>query len=150
MRHDPKRFVEPVSVLAPIRVLIVSIHPDYRAGLTRLVDAHRDLELVAALDSDAECLEVAQRVKPSVVILDTARTGRDGLECLRDLPAHTSEPRFLLVATDDHRLYVDRALRAGVHGYLLKHTASHSLVDAIRALATGCGFIDPAIDREGL
>ena len=149
MRLPTAREALPVTTsLARIRVVVVSTHPDYLAGLKRVIGAHGELELTAAADSEGYGVSLVRDTSSEIVILDTTTAARDGLRLLQYASPDGSGPRFLFLSIEDDHRYATRAFTAGAHGYLLKQTANYHLLDAIRALAAGLRFLDPGIDRN--
>lgn len=135
-----------------IRVLVVDDEPLVRVGLGLIVDGEPDLELVGQAADGADAVEQAEAVRPDVVVMDVRMPGTDGVEATRQLvdrdhgTARTVAVLMLTTFNDDDA--VDRAVRAGASGFLLKSAAAHTLAEAIRAVAAGDGWLDPAVTRR--
>ena len=133
-----------------ISVLVVDDQELIRAGIVMLLTAEPDMEVVAEADNADAALKAAREYQPDVVLLDIRMQGVDGIAVTRELTADPVDdvdhlPRVLILTTfaDDETLYP--ALRAGAHGYLLKHAAPQDLPMAIRRVAAGESWLDPAI-----
>ena len=134
-----------------IRVIVVDDQELIRAGVVMLLAAEPDLEVVAEASDGAAAVALAAELHPDVVLMDVRMSGTDGITATRRLTAdQTGEsvdrPTRVLVLTtfaDDEVLY--GALQAGASGFLLKHAAPADLVSAIRKVARGDAWIDPAV-----
>jgi len=129
----------------PIRLVIVDDSELVRAGLRALLEDIPGLQLVAEAGTAAAALEVCQREKPDVVLLDLRLPDGTGLEVCRELLKLRAETRIVFLTSADDENTVDEAIRAGAHGYLLKDINGPGLVQAIRAAAAGQSTLDPMI-----
>ncbi|MQA15753.1 MAG: response regulator [Pseudonocardiaceae bacterium] len=128
----------------PVRVVLADDESLVLDGLTAVLEPHPDIDVVGhACDGDA-LLALVYEQYPDVVLLDVRMPGMDGLTALRWLPA-IPPPYCAVLTTFDLDSYVDEALRAGAHGFLLKDTAPAVLANAVRDLAAGGAVIDPRI-----
>ncbi|MFE9094007.1 response regulator [Streptomyces sp. NPDC007264] len=127
----------------PRRVLVADDNPVVRAGLTALLSAHHDIEVVAEAADGAQALAHAARHRPDVVLLDLRMPGTDGLAALPEL-ARTA-PVMMLTYNREPEV-VAEALRRGASGYLVhgEFTAAE-LVAAVRNLREGRPTLSPAV-----
>lgn len=128
-------------------VLIVDDQPLVRAGITMLLSAEPDLEVVGEAGSGQEALELARTTRPEVVLMDVRMPGMDGVTATRELVRESlSHPdrlvRVLIMTTFDDEDVVVEALQAGASGYLLKHASPTEIADAIRRVAAGDTWLD--------
>ncbi|HLJ20398.1 MAG TPA: response regulator transcription factor, partial [Stellaceae bacterium] len=109
-----------------------------------------DMEIVGEAGNGREAVELAEDLKPDVVVMDVAMPELNGIEATRRLA--TSAPHARVVALSMHKdnVYVREILRAGARGYLLKDSVAGDLVAAVRAVATGEGYISPAVSNAVL
>jgi len=134
-----------------IKVLIADDQALIRAGLTLLVNAQPDLDVVAEAADGAEAVRLAELRRVDVVLMDVRMPGIDGVAATRALCADRSSedpapgPKVLILTTFDDDNAVYGALSAGASGYLLKHAVPHDLVTAIRRVAAGDAWLDPAV-----
>jgi len=137
----------------PVRVLLVDDEPLVRAGLAMLIAADPGLVVCGEADDGVQALERIARDPPDVVVMDVRMPHLDGVEVTRRLVADeyitggdfTVAVLILTTFNDDRAVY--EALRAGASGFLLKNAAPHVLGDAIRAVAAGDAWLDPAVAR---
>ncbi len=128
-------------------VMIVDDQPMVRAGLTMLLNAEADLEVVGEACSGTEALQLARQVNPDVVLMDVRMPGMDGVTATQHLvqesQAHPNQLiKVLIMTTFDDEDVVVGALQAGASGYLLKHASPTEIADAIRRVLAGDTWLD--------
>lgn len=128
----------------PIRILVTDDHAVLRAGLTALLNAEDDLTVVGEAADGSECLRVAQRLQPDVILLDINMPGVNGLDALPLLRQAAPNSRVLVLTMHDDATYLRQVLRAGGAGYVLKQAADKELLSAIRTVHSGGTFLHPA------
>lgn len=135
-----------------IRVCLVEDQTLVREGLRALLALNPDIEVVAEASDGEEALEVIEREKPDVILLDLRMPRLDGLGVLKRI----TTPALILTTFDDDSMLFE-AVRAGAKGWLLKDVSLERLTDAIRTVAAGGTCIEPviterivrALDRSG-
>lgn len=120
-----------------VRVLLVDDHPPLRAGLRRMLESDASIEVVAEAGDGGEALELAERLRPDVVVLDMELPVLSGIEVARALKG--SGMRVLALSAHTGRGFVRGLLEAGAAGYLTKDRDQATLVDAVKAVAAGEG-----------
>lgn len=132
-----------------IRVLIADDQAMVRSGLSLLLRAESDVEIVGEARDGGEAVRLARELQPDVVLMDVRMPGLDGIEATRlVMDADVEDPPAVVVLTTfGAEDYVDRALRAGAVGFVLKDSNPERLVEAVRAAAGGAGLLDPAVTR---
>ncbi len=128
-----------------IRIVIADDYPRFRDALQRVIDAEPDMAVVAALDDGTAALEEIRRWGPDVVVLDVRMPGLDGIEVVFRLVEEQLRARAVIVTLHWDRLLFERAIAAGVSGYLAKETALSDVVDAVRTVARGQTYVAPAL-----
>jgi DNA-binding NarL/FixJ family response regulator len=132
-----------------IRVLLADDQPLVRAAIAMLLSAERDIEIIAEVDNGTEAISQTRRLRPDVVLMDVRMPGMDGVEATRSIVDMDEMMVKVLILTTYHvGEAVHAALRAGASGFLLKDSAPDELVAAIRAVAGGEAWLDPAVARE--
>ena len=128
-----------------LRILIVDDHPVVRAGLTGMLAAEPDLDVVAEAADGAEAVRLALALAPDVVLMDLRMAGVDGVEATARLAAAAPAIRVLILTTYDTDADIVRAVEAGATGYLLKDTPRADLAEAVRLAARGETVLAPAV-----
>lgn len=133
-----------------IRVVVVDDQDLVRTGLVMILGAQPGIEVVGEAADGLSALEVAQRLRPDVLLVDIRMPGLDGVEVTRRLagPDAADPMAVVVITTFDLDEYVLGALRAGARGFLLKDAGPELLVQAIHAAASGDALIAPNITRR--
>ena len=130
-----------------IRVLVADDQEIVRTGLTMILDAQPDIEVVGEAADGREAVGLARKLRPDVCLFDIRMPGMDGIEATRQLAGrNVGDPLAVVVITTfDLDEYVHGALKAGARGFLLKDAGPDLLTQAIRAAAEGDALIAPSI-----
>ncbi len=140
-----------------ITCLIADDHEVVREGLRLSLSRAPHIRVVGEATDGASAVALAERRRPSVVIMDIRMPGQDGLEATKEITEKLPETNVLLFTAYDERSLLTRGLEAGAKGYLLKESPNQTLVRAIEKVSEGDGYIDPALmpaflsrDREDI
>jgi DNA-binding NarL/FixJ family response regulator len=130
---------------APIRVLIVDDHTVVRDGLSAILAAREDMQVVGEAKDGLEAIDQARRQRPDVILLDLRMPVMDGVEAMRAIRQEDQHVQFLVLTTFDSDEQIFEAIEAGAKGYLLKDASRNELFDAIRAVNRGESLIQPGV-----
>ena len=119
-----------------IRLLIADDHEVVRCGLRSLFEG-TDIEIIGEAKTGAETLEMADQLKPDVVLLDIRMPGGDGLNVLGRIKLETPELPVLILSTYDNPTYVARAVALDAAGYVLKSASQDVILDSIDKASKG-------------
>jgi DNA-binding NarL/FixJ family response regulator len=128
-----------------IKVLIAEDHETVREGLRLILANHPDLEVVGDAGDGRAAVDLAQRLEPNVVLMDISMPNLDGLKATAKLKACCPETNVLALTRHKDYSYLQQVLRAGASGYVLKQSPASELIHAIRAVAKGGKYLDPAV-----
>ena len=133
-----------------IRVLVVDDQQLVRAGFRLILEAERDIEVVAEAGDGRTGVELATRLRPDVVLMDIRMPQLDGVQATRLIAGlgRAAPTKVLILTTFDADEYVVEALRAGASGFLLKDAPPQHLIDAIRVVAAGDALLAPSVTRR--
>lgn len=139
-----------MSGAAPISLVIVDDSEVVRAGLSALLGSSEHLELLGEGSDVASGLAAVAEHQPDVVLLDIRLPDGTGFDACRQIcQAHENTKVLILTSVEDEEM-VDKAIRAGAHGYLLKEVNGSALIQAIRDVHAGKSILDPAITARVL
>jgi DNA-binding NarL/FixJ family response regulator len=130
-----------------IRVLIADDHPVVRRGVTELLAAADDIEVIGAAVDGAEAVALAATHRPDVVLMDISMPNVDGIEATRTVVAAWPEAKVVALTSFDDRERIVAVLDAGAVGYLLKDAEPEELLRGVRAAARGESPLDPKAAR---
>ncbi|MCP2092619.1 two component transcriptional regulator, LuxR family [Actinosynnema pretiosum] len=119
-----------------------------RDALCALVGATPDLLLVGRARDGREAVDAAVRLRPDVVLVDIRMPVLDGVEATRLIRARVPQARVVVLTTFDLDEYVDRALRAGACGFVLKSAPVQDVLRALRAARAGDSVLSPEVARR--
>jgi DNA-binding NarL/FixJ family response regulator len=133
-----------------LKVLIVDDHPITRQGLKALVNQQLRLEVCGETDNAPHALELANRLRPALAVVDVGLKSTNGLELTKELKAVAPELAVLVVSMHEESLYAERALRAGAMGYVMKQDAGENVVTALDHLMRGEIYLSAAMKENML
>lgn len=128
-----------------VTVLLVDDHTIVRQGLKLILSAHADMEVVGEAANGKEAVELAAKLRPDIVIMDVQMPELNGIEATRQMVAANPRLRILVLSMHKESVYVREILKAGARGYILKDAIDTELLNAVRSVAHGDGYISPAV-----
>jgi two-component system response regulator NreC len=128
-----------------IRILLADDHSLVRHGFRMILAAQSDMEIVGEAGNGREAVELGEKLKPDVVVMDVTMPELNGIEATRRLIELSPRTRVLALSMHKDAVYVREILRAGARGYLLKDSADADLLAAVRAVAKGEGYLSPGV-----
>jgi DNA-binding NarL/FixJ family response regulator len=133
-----------------IDVVIAEDHGVVADGIQTMLSFEPDIEVVAIVQSGEELVAVVERLRPRVALVDVNLIGMDGLAAVRQIEERNLPTRTMALTMFTDHDTVTRAVAAGVAGYLPKNVRRDELVQAVRAVAAGKGFLHPDVTRPFL
>jgi DNA-binding NarL/FixJ family response regulator len=133
-----------------ITVLIADDQPLMRAALRMTLAGEPDIEVVGEAADGVEAVELAERLRPDVAVMDIRMPNLDGVAATRRLtsPGDCKPVKVLAITTFDLDEYVVEALRAGASGFLLKDATPDELVHAVRVIGAGNALLAPTVTKR--
>ena len=128
-----------------LRILIAEDHEIVRSGLKLTVESQPDMEVVGEAGDGREAIRLAEELKPDLILMDVSMPVLNGLTAAAKLCRIMPEVKILTLTRHTDDAYLQELLQAGVSGYVLKQSAPDELIRAIRAVANGDKYLDPAI-----
>jgi len=128
-----------------IRVLLADDEPMIRAGMRAILSADREIEVVAEAADGREAIDLTQRHRPDVVLLDIRMPRLDGLTAATEIRRTVPATAVVIVTTFGEDEYIARALSDGASGFLLKSGDPRELIAGVRAVADGAAYLSPKV-----
>ncbi len=129
-----------------ITVLLVDDHALVRRGFRRLLEDDPSIAVVGEASEAEEAIRLADELKPSVVVMDVAMPGTNGLAATRAILARQPDAKILMLSMHSEETLVRHALEAGARGYILKNALDLDLAAAVKRVAAGETVVDPAVE----
>src|SRR5690349_24919947 len=130
-----------------IRILLADDHTVIRRGLCLLLESHPGFKVIAEAADGREAVALAEAHSPDVVVMDVAMPTLNGIEAARQITARLPQTAVVFLSMHTDESYVLKALKAGARAYLLKDSAEHDLIHAVRSVTEGKSFFSPAISK---
>ena len=134
--------------MSRLRVLLADDHRIVAQGLARLLEA--EFDLVAIVEDGTALVAAAREHRPDIVVADIGMPGLNGIAAIAPLKKNDPDVRIVILTMHREVAYALQALKAGAHGYVLKHSAREELLMAVHAAAERRTFIAPAIAADVL
>jgi two-component system, NarL family, response regulator NreC len=130
-----------------IRVFLVDDHTVVRQGLRRILESDEEIEIIGEAGDGRSAVDLVQRMRPHVVVMDVALPELNGIEATRQIMKRIEGVRVLVLSMHGDDVYVRQALKAGARGYLLKDSEDLDLIKAVKAVRQGGSFFSPPVSR---
>jgi two-component system response regulator NreC len=130
-----------------IRVFLVDDHTVVRQGLRRILESDDEIEIIGEAGDGRSAIELVQKLRPHVVVMDVAMPDLNGIEATRQILKRVEGTKVLVLSMHGDDVYVRQALKAGARGYLLKDSEDLDLIKAVKALRGGGSFFSPPVSR---
>jgi DNA-binding NarL/FixJ family response regulator len=131
-----------------MRILLVEDHPMFREGLARMLESVEEFEVVGAAVTGEEAVQLAQRLRPNIILMDLNLPKMSGIEATKQIIQKHPETGILVLTMYDDDSSVFAAMRAGARGYLLKEANRNEIIRAIQAVGDGEAIFSPSIARR--
>jgi two-component system, NarL family, response regulator NreC len=148
-RLDPREpTLKLIRVNKPLRILLVEDHETVRQGLKLLLDREADFEVVEEASDGTEVFQRGRLDGLDVVVMDLSMPGMSGLVATRKLKEMRPDLPVVTLTRHADETFLQELLRAGASGYVLKQSPHAELFRAIRAVASGQQYVDPALTHH--
>jgi DNA-binding NarL/FixJ family response regulator len=136
--------------MSVIRITLADDHPIVLAGIKALLDGVADIEVIGEATTGPMALQLIKDKNPDIAVIDISLPELSGLELAQRVAVAAPGVKLLALTVHEDRAYVQPVIKAGARGYLLKRSAADELIRAIRAIAGGGIYLDPAIAEKAL
>ncbi len=128
-----------------LRIFIAEDHETVREGLKMIIDSQIDMEVCGEASDGRSAVKAAQELQPDVVVMDVTMPQLNGLKATKKIKQLCPHLKILTLTRHTDDGYLQELLRAGAAGYVLKQSSSSELLRAIRVVASGGNYLDPAV-----
>ena len=132
-------------MLMETKVLLADDHTILREGLRMVLDAQPQIKVVGEAEDGRQAVELAERLRPDVVVMDIAMPNLNGLEATRQIKRRWPDIKVVILTMHENHQYLMQIVKAGATGAVLKRSAGTELLTAINAAAHGQSYFSPAI-----
>jgi len=133
-----------------VTILLVDDHQLLRQGLRALLEVEPDIQVVGEAGDGLQGIQLVERLRPNVLVLDLMMPGVNGLEVTRQVSRRFPETRIIVLSMHANEAYVLEALRNGAVGYILKETGINDLVHAVREAIAGRRYLSPPLSARAI
>jgi DNA-binding NarL/FixJ family response regulator len=131
-----------------LRIMLAEDHAVVREGLKALVAAQADMNVIGDVSNGQDAVAQAKELNPDVVVIDISMPKMNGFEATERIKRACPRTKVLALTRHMDTGFIQQLFRAGASGYVLKQSASNELIHAIRAIARGDSYLDPAITHR--
>jgi DNA-binding NarL/FixJ family response regulator len=128
-----------------IRILSVEDHPIVREGLATIIGSQPDMLLIAQAGNAIEAIAQYRQHRPDITLMDLRLPGADGTDALIAIRGEFKDARIIILTTSDSDGDIQRALRAGASGYILKSMGNAEMLSIIRSVHAGRRRVPPEV-----
>lgn len=132
----------------PIKVLIVDDQPLICDGIAKLLEGEREIEVIGRAYSGKEAIEIADKLKPDVILMDIRMPGMDGIEATKVIKTSNPSIQIIAISVYEEDELIMQMFQAGAVGYILKDISLENLVKAIKNVYKGSTMINPKVSRK--
>lgn len=126
-------------------VLLVDDHKIMRDGIKAILRQSSDFAVVGETDNGTDAVQMARKLRPSIVLMDIGLQGLNGIEATTEILRHHPEIRVIILSMYDDEHSVVSAIRSGARAFVLKKASDSDLVDALRTVAKGGSYLSPQV-----
>ena len=129
------------------RVLLADDSPPMRRALSRIIRAIDGWEVCGEAVNGRDAVRLTAKLKPDAILMDISMPGIDGIEAAGLIRKKVPGVKILILSLHQSRQLLERALRAGANGYVLKSNADSDLIEALNSAAKGQTYVSPAVEN---
>lgn len=131
-----------------LRILLAEDHQTVREGIKLLINSQSDMEVAGEVGNGSAAIKAAQKLLPDVIVMDISMPETNGLKATKKIRQICPDVKVLTLTRHTDDAYLQQLIQAGASGYVLKQSAPSELIRAIRTVAEGNSYLDPALTNK--
>jgi DNA-binding NarL/FixJ family response regulator len=131
-----------------LRIMLAEDHLTVREGIKLLINSQPDMEVVGEVGDGGAAIKAAQKLLPDIVVMDVSMPKVNGLTATKRLKQASPNIKILTLTRHTDDAYLQQLIQSGASGYVLKQSAPTELIRAIRTVAEGKNYLDPALTEK--
>ncbi|NIM02604.1 response regulator [bacterium] len=137
-----------VNLSKSIRIIIADDHALFREGLRKILELEQDMEIVGEANAGAEALQLAEKVKPDVILMDISFHGPNGVRITRQVKKRYGKVHVIMLSMHEDIAHITESFQAGASGYVIKTRGSDELLNTIRCVVKEGVCMPPFIEHK--
>ncbi|MFD2924152.1 response regulator [Halobacillus naozhouensis] len=129
-------------------IVLIDDHKLFREGVKRILDFESSFKIVAEGDGGTAALDLIEKNKPDIVLMDINMPNMNGIEATREITSRYPDLKIIILSIHDDENYVIHALKMGARGFLLKEMDSDALIEAIKIVSGGGSYLHPKVTHH--
>lgn len=131
--------------MAKLRIMLAEDHLTVREGIKLLINSQPDMKVIGEVGDGSDAVKQAQMLVPDIVVMDVSMPTLNGLKATKRLRTLLPDVKILTLTRHTDEAYLRQLIESGASGYVLKQSAPTELIRAIRTVADGNNYLDPAL-----
>ena len=131
-----------------LRIMLAEDHLTVREGIKLLINSQPDMEVISEVGDGGAAVKEAQKLSPDIVVMDVSMPNVNGLKATKRLKITSPKIKILTLTRHTDDAYLQQLIESGASGYVLKQSAPTELIRAIRTVAEGKNYLDPALTEK--
>lgn len=131
-----------------INILLIDDHSLVRTGIKRLLEDTKQVKIIGEAESGEESIQLAQQLKPDVILMDVNMPGIGGVEASRRILQRDPSQKIIVLTIHAEQTFPKRLLEIGAKGYLTKECKIDEMMNAIKLVNNGGSYIEPRIAQQ--
>lgn len=131
-----------------LRIILAEDHKTVREGIKMLINSQPDMEIIGEAGDGEAAVKMAEERTPDIVIMDISMPEVNGLKATKRIKRSCPDIKILTLTRHTDDGYLQQLIQAGSNGYVLKQSAPHELIRAIRLISQGDSYLDPALTEK--
>lgn len=130
------------------KVLVVEDHTLLRQGIMSIISVSDNFEVIAEADNGRDALRLSQSTNPELILMDLSMPDMNGIESIIEIKKRSPQIKIIVLTIHNAEEYVKQALKAGVEGYVLKHSSGSELLFAMNSVLNGNSYLSREISQH--